>query len=438
MMTRPQSPRPRPSRRGPWSQVATVTLAVLGIVVVGALPAGAAGVPAAGLSLPRPHPGHAAQYPAQQFPFAGKTQTTTVPDGATQVDIVVLGARGGRSFLTRSTGGGGALVSGTVPVTPGQTLTINVGGHGGDVVNRFQTTPGAGGWGDGHGGNGGSYPKRTAPGAGGGGASSLQVGDTVVAIAGGGGGAGGNGEFLTDSAYAGGTGGSAGPGTGNGGHGNGPKTCIPTGGTGGAAPSRSGTDGIDSNGAGYPGPGGGGGGGYRGGTGGQRGGFGGCGGGGGGAGSSHVDPGVANARIGSGTTAPDGSNDGYVTLTFFPVTPPLSLTLSDRTPRLGDVPTATAAVPADATGNVTFSTESGASIGTAPVINGQAAISLPTAVVGVGRHQLTATYNGDPRHTRVQSQPVPFTVLPAPGRPHRPDGPHQVSDNPKSGRPPQP
>ena len=113
----------------------------------------------------------------------GAVQTYTVPARVTQVVIEAWGAQGGTLACAcpgDGTGGSGGHVSGTLAVTPGETLSVRIGGTG--LSDLFGS---AGGFnGGGAGGNG----------AGGGGATDVrQGGDTLsdrVLVAGGGGGAG--------------------------------------------------------------------------------------------------------------------------------------------------------------------------------------------------------------------------------------------------------
>jgi outer membrane protein OmpA-like peptidoglycan-associated protein len=226
------------------------------------------------------------------FGFTGRAQTWTVPAGITQATFDVAGGQGGKGGFD---GGLGARVVATIPVTPGATFQINVGGKGLDrppKVTSCVLVTNTGGWnGGGDGGNNGDCGSQ-----GGGGASDVRVGGTDLnhrwIVAGGGGGGSGN-LFCT----------------GAGGGGN------PIGGWGSCAGAGAGGD-LDGNygskqpGQGAPGadpdglsgPGGGGGGGWYGGGGGQPGLA-------GGGGSSY---GPANAVYTGGTH----SGDGGVTVTF--------------------------------------------------------------------------------------------------------------------------
>ncbi|HEY1530501.1 MAG TPA: IPT/TIG domain-containing protein [Galbitalea sp.] len=229
---------------------------------------------------------------SQTFSVTGGLQTWTVPAGVTQVSIDMAGAQGGASY---GGGGGGAELTGTLTVTPGETLNVVVGGGGG---NGVEYSSGAGG-------GGGSFIYRTA-----------DVGG-ILAAAGGGGGAGSNtpasaastttaGTPGLNGGGAGGTGGNGGGGStagggggllSNGGGGNGGHS-LASGAAGGS--SRGGYGG----GGGTPSFAGGGGGGYSGGGGGRYNGGNGGGGGGGSYFAGSLTAAVAN----------HGGN-GFVTIT---------------------------------------------------------------------------------------------------------------------------
>jgi len=142
------------------------------------------------------------------FGFTGGEQTATVPAGVQSLTVYLSGAQGGAGRSGAGTIGGspnspggigglGGRVRGTLTVTPGQALSIWVGGQASQAVNP-------GGIGQGVDGIGG-------------GATDLRInGNGIgnrVAIAGGGGG-GGNAGWSTTSVIAGGTGGVGGGGTG--------------------------------------------------------------------------------------------------------------------------------------------------------------------------------------------------------------------------------
>jgi glycine rich protein len=115
------------------------------------------------------------------FAYTGGEQTYTVPAGVTSVFVTATGARGGGPTSGYGTGGRGAVASGAISVTPGQTLYVEVGGIGGLPGGGFNGG-GAGGsrnglsvWG-----GGGASDVRT---------SSGTLGSRLI-VAGGGGGSG--------------------------------------------------------------------------------------------------------------------------------------------------------------------------------------------------------------------------------------------------------
>jgi hypothetical protein len=234
------------------------------------------------------------------FSAGSADQTFAVPASIERVDVVAVGAPGGESGPRNDNGpvagGAGAVAGGTLPVTPGQTLYVQVGGPGDAGFFTGAGGINGGGAGDartplgpGGGGGGGASDVRTAP------FSAGLSPDPRLLIAGGGGGAGG--PVLIGGGlpgyYTGGVGGAAGqpgapgeapcfgrgvgggglPGTataaGKGGPGGGPVGCED-----GETVGRKGGDGaLGNGGSGNTGNGGGGGGGggglYGGGQGGQ-------------------------------------------------------------------------------------------------------------------------------------------------------------------------
>jgi hypothetical protein len=130
-----------------------------------------------------------------RFSFTGAPdQTFKVPAGISSVEIVAVGAPGGASgprYPVPVPGGAGAVARGTLSVTGGQTLYVEVGGPGDD---GFYTSVGGfngGGMGDprngnssGGGGGGGASDVRSAP------YSAVLSPDPRLLVAGGGGGAG--------------------------------------------------------------------------------------------------------------------------------------------------------------------------------------------------------------------------------------------------------
>ena len=121
---------------------------------------------------------------SQTFVFSGGPQTFTVPAGVVNVTILAAGGEGGLGFGSAGNLGGagglGGRTTATVPVTPGASLTVLVGGVGPNGNSVFATAGGFNG-GGGSGDNGG----------GGGGASSVLDGATPLVVVGGGGGGGG-------------------------------------------------------------------------------------------------------------------------------------------------------------------------------------------------------------------------------------------------------
>jgi hypothetical protein len=137
---------------------------------------------------------------ANAYAYTGGIQTYTVPAGVNFVQVDMEGANGGAplhwpSYMYKSLPGNGGRTQCIIPVTPGQTLNIYVGGAGGNgTMSGSLQVAGNGGFNGG--GNGTRYSVYAA--GGGGGASDIRIGGTAlanrVAVAGGGGGAG---QYLT-------------------------------------------------------------------------------------------------------------------------------------------------------------------------------------------------------------------------------------------------
>jgi hypothetical protein len=243
------------------------------------------------------------------FNYTGSVQTWTVPQCVTSINVVVAGAKGGGA-----TGGNGARLTATIPVTPGQVLNIYVGGQGSCGNN-------SGGWNGGGTGHASNPANVNYNSCGGGGATDIRIGGNAlvnrVIVAGGGGGksggsspvAGGaancqNGAPGVSTYGAGGGGGTQAAG----GAGGAPWAGTPPGGQAGTL-GQGGNGGFWSTASG-----GGGGGGYYGGGGGGNDGCctGSNGGGGGGAGSSLLPAG--------GTCLPsNNTGNGYASITYTPV-----------------------------------------------------------------------------------------------------------------------
>ena len=238
------------------------------------------------------------------FNYTGSPQTWTVPPCVSSITVTVAGADGGGNL-----GGNGAVVTATIPVTPGQVLTINVGGSGNSINGGY------GGGGNGFASTDGNVNYNSS---GGGGASTISVGGTPVIVAAGGGGAGGGSGIV-----AGGAGGCAtgiagsntfgfggAPGTQvAGGAGGTPWAGTPPGGSNGSL-GQGGNGGFWQTASG----GGGGGGYYGGGGGGNDGCCTGANGGGGGGGGSSLVP------AGAGCTSGSNNGPGYVSITSGGVT----------------------------------------------------------------------------------------------------------------------
>ncbi|MFD1859180.1 Ig-like domain repeat protein [Aeromicrobium camelliae] len=329
-------------------------------------------------------PAHAA---GQTMTFTSPSGTAwTVPDGVTEVQVVMAGARGGSGTdieITRDGfGGRGSKVSFTLPVQPGQVLRAYGSTEGGPVGSRHE--PGAGGRGYRAGGAGNTGSLAAKAGGGGGGASALLVDGSVVAVAGGGGGGGGRGAAMV--LYHGGDGGENG-GAGQGGSGVGS-------GDGGAGSVRSdghGGQGGNAGSSSSAGGGGGGGGGYRGGNGGEGGGAGGGGGGGGGGGSTWLAPGVSAER-----GLETGRSSGYVTISYSdPTETVLQLPASAvaGAPVSAQVVVRNVMAPGEAVRGRVEIRRGDEVIATGTVVNGSAVINLPA--LGAGEHVLVARFIPD-------------------------------------------
>ncbi len=132
------------------------------------------------------------------FNYTGALQTWVVPSCVTQITVTLDAGGGGSGGETSNSsqdiGGLGGEVIGVLPVVPGTTLDINVGGQGAIGTNAGG---GVGGWNGGGSAQAGySGPPWAYFGGGGGGASDIRIGGNALAnrvvVAGGGGGAGFN------------------------------------------------------------------------------------------------------------------------------------------------------------------------------------------------------------------------------------------------------
>ena len=147
---------------------------------------------------------------ATTFNYTGEMQTFVVPAGVTEVQFDVKGAEGGDAIGTtvgwggtstiNADAGNGGRVTGLLPVTPGETLYLFVGGEGVLLSGGY------------NGGGDADFCSGTEViASGGGGASDIRQGGTSLAdrtvVAGGGGGAAGNGADAYRSSDGAGAGG---------------------------------------------------------------------------------------------------------------------------------------------------------------------------------------------------------------------------------------
>ncbi len=257
----------------------------------------------------------------QSFSYTGTQQTFVVPAGITELSIRAAGGSGGAGDAA---GGAGAIVSATIPVTPGETLYIYVGG----------TAPnGNGGWN-----GGGNSGNPGASGGGGGGATDIRQGANAlgnrVVVAGGGGGGGFGGAGPGNGGAAGNPNGVAGTASANGGAGGAGATVGAGGGTGSLG--QGGNGGYNN-----PRRGGGGGGGVYGGGGGSACGAG-CNGAGGGGGGSSLIP-LGGAHEGQHT------GDGYIEINWIGHSTPGTIPVFGAGNKIGD------SIITQASGTITIS-----------------------------------------------------------------------------------
>lgn len=126
----------------------------------------------------------------------------TMPSGfESTVQVYMWGAGGGAS-IDRTAGGAAGYAYGNLSVTAGDSITISVGGRGGDAVSPDRGGSAGTGLNDGRfaggaAGNGNEYAEYDmdmGPGGGGGGATALLINNIAQCVAAGGGGAGGRGD----------------------------------------------------------------------------------------------------------------------------------------------------------------------------------------------------------------------------------------------------
>ncbi len=245
----------------------------------------------------------AGEFGTQAFGCVGGAVYATVPPDVTQMTIEAHGAQGAAPRASGYAGGRagfGGIMIGTVSVTPGDQLVIDVGCQ----------PPGNYNYGYGSGGYGGhaAAPEARDGAAGGGGTAVFAMGGNELLVAAGGGGGGGGGGF-TGSGGDGGDGGGwsnplGSPGHNGDGGGSGDGGCV---GCSTQPAGPNGADGTGSNVAESAGGGGGGGGGGQGGALGHGGSTGGGGGGGGAGGSAGWTPTASDLSGGIDTNGGDGS-----------------------------------------------------------------------------------------------------------------------------------
>ncbi|MDQ1425594.1 MAG: hypothetical protein QOD72_3092, partial [Acidimicrobiaceae bacterium] len=138
------------------------------------------------------------------YNYTGATDTFTVPDGVTSMTVTLKGGQGGLGGRDSQgapiPGGYQGVVTGVVTVTPGDVITIAVGGGGGEGWSSAGNAPG--GYAgrnpisayDGAVGGRAGYDGSSGGGGGSGAASVLLFGKAEI-VAGGAGGNGGNGQF---------------------------------------------------------------------------------------------------------------------------------------------------------------------------------------------------------------------------------------------------
>lgn len=109
------------------------------------------------------------------FEYTGELQLFTIPSGVHSITVSAVGARGAPiGGPSSKLGGYGASITGTFTVTPGETLSVLVGGAGGDGPIGLSGMGGGGG--------GGSFVWR--------GSDYTSISKTLLVAAGGGGGSG--------------------------------------------------------------------------------------------------------------------------------------------------------------------------------------------------------------------------------------------------------
>jgi len=119
----------------------------------------------------------------KSFYYTGAVQSFKVPAGVRQLNVIARGAHGARASGDRKPAAFGGRVHAVIPVTPGETLAVYVGGDASGATGGFNG-----------GANGGASGYGGGIGGGGGGATDLREGGTSlrdrIIVSGGAGGAG--------------------------------------------------------------------------------------------------------------------------------------------------------------------------------------------------------------------------------------------------------
>ncbi len=417
-------------RRGGWGNRGTgMALVILGLVGVLAISTSAM---AASPSTPCGHGlglggnGVSACDYGPMVGNVGATDSFTVPSWVSSITITAVGGMGGGSGGgVQAVGGYGALITATVPVTPGETLAVNVGGNGNSGADG---KPGSGGI---DGGGAGGCGAAQFCGGGGGGASAVLAADStpLVVAGGGGGGASGSAGGAAGQAGAGSSclGGAPGAPDGTGNGGGAPYSQCPASneyGDNGAgddgAPGQGGAGGAPTSSVGADAAGGGGGGGYGGGGGGQASEGGTPGGGGGG--SSYVQASATSSEITADATGrPEVTISWAEYSTTITSTPTESSIPVDVGEQLSVTTTVSGVSP---TGWVTFSLYDNPTASGTPLFSEvNVALSNGTAYsngytpTSVGTYYWVVSYSGDFLNAPVTSSASGSPVTVTPGRP---------------------
>ena len=112
-----------------------------------------------------------------------------------------------------------------------------------------------------------------------------------------------------------------------------------------------------------------------------------------------------------GDTHYQASDSNVVTVTVTKAAPALTLSVSGTVLTTGQSPTSLVVqTPADASGTVTFSSDTNQVQGSAPIQGGYATLTSLSTTLAVGTHPLSASWPGDAHYNPGQSNPVVVTV----------------------------